>query len=67
MGSQQKKKKRTPDTRSNTSEIKRAQDLDQNRLAIQPSHEVGYRPIGVGTIDFVNVSTSIVAGTQTGT
>ena len=67
MGSQQKKKKRTSDTRAVTAEIKRTQDLDANKLAVLPTHEVGFRPIGVGTIDFVNVTTSIVTGTQTGT
>ena len=67
MGSQQKKKKRTEDTRSITSEIKRTQDLDVNKVALQPTFELGYSPVGVGVIDFVNVSTSIVTGTQTGT
>lgn len=59
MGSQQKKKKRTDDTRSLTSEIKRTQDLDVTKLAIQPTFELGYSPSGVGTISFVNVSTSL--------
>ena len=68
MGSQQKKKKRTKDVRSTTSEIKRQQDLDTNRLAIQPTFEgTAYTPQGVGVIDFVNVASSIVIGTQTGT
>jgi hypothetical protein len=61
MGSQQKKKKRTKDVRSTTSEIKRTQDLDANKLALQPSFEIGYSPTGVGTIDFVNISESINA------
>jgi hypothetical protein len=56
MGSQQKKKKRTQDPRSTTSEIKRTQDLDANRLALQPTFELGYSPIGVGMTDFVNVT-----------
>jgi hypothetical protein len=59
MGTQQKKKKRTEDTRATTAEIKRKQDLDINQLALQPTFELGYSPVGVGTIDFVNVSTSI--------
>jgi hypothetical protein len=61
MGSQQKKKKRTKDVRSTTSEIKRTQDLDANKLALQPTFELGYSPTGVGTIDFVNVTESINA------
>jgi concanavalin A-like lectin/glucanase superfamily protein/fibronectin type III domain protein len=66
MGSHQKKKKRTKDTRAVTSEIKRQQDLDANRLAIQPTFEgSSYAPRGVGLIEFCNVSTSIVGGTQT--
>lgn len=65
MGSQQKKKERTEDTRSLTSEIKRTQDLDVNKLALQPSLEVGHSPVGVGTTSYVNVSTAIVTGTQT--
>jgi len=59
MGTQQKKKKRTDDLRATTTEIKRKQDLDINQLALQPTFELGYSPIGIGTIDFVNVSTSI--------
>src|SRR4029077_14500599 len=59
MGSQQKKKKRTKDVRSTTSEIKRTQDLDANKLALQPKFELGYSPTGVGTIDLVNVTESI--------
>jgi hypothetical protein len=61
MGSQQKKKKRTKDVRSTTSEIKRTQDLDANKLALQPTFEIGYSPQGVGTIDFVSVTESINA------
>lgn len=59
MGSQQKKKKRTQDSRSLTGEIKRSQDLDVNKLALQPTFELGYSPLGVGTVSFVNVSTSL--------
>lgn len=59
MGTQQKKKKRTQDTRSVTSEVKRLQDLDVNKLALEPRFEIGYSPVGTGTIDFVNVSTSL--------
>jgi len=60
MGSHQKKKKRTKDTRAVTSEIKRQQDLDANRLAIQPTFEgSSYAPRGVGLIEFCNVSTTI--------
>jgi len=67
MGTQQKKKKRTTDTRSIVAEIKRTQDLDINKLALQPTFELGYSPVGVGMIDFVNVTTNVVVGTQTGT
>jgi hypothetical protein len=59
MGTQQKKKKRTEDSRSLTGEIKRTQDQDVNKLALQPTFELGYSPPGVGTISFVNVSTSL--------
>jgi hypothetical protein len=59
MGTQQKKKKRTEDTRSLTSEIKRTQDQDINKLALQPTFELGYSPVGVGTTSYVNVSTSL--------
>jgi hypothetical protein len=59
VGSQQKKKKRTQDNRSLTNEIKRTQDQDVNKLALQPTFELGYSPVGVGTISFVNVSTSM--------
>jgi len=65
MGSQQKKKKRTKDVRSTTSEIKRTQDLDANKLALQPRFDIGYSPLGVGTIDIVNLSETINAS-QTG-
>ena len=65
MGSQQKKKERTEDTRSLTSEIKRTQVLDINKLALQPTFELGYSPIGVGPTSYVNVSTAIVTGIQT--
>lgn len=59
MGTQQKKKKRTDDNRALTAEIKRTQDLDVNKLALEPSFELGYSPIGVGTISFVNVSSQL--------
>jgi hypothetical protein len=65
LGSQQKKKKRTKDTRSHDAEMKRAQDLDQNKLAIHSNIETGYAPLGIGTISFVDVSTSM-GSTQTG-
>jgi len=75
MGTQQKAKKRTKDTRSITSEVKRLQDLDANKLVLEPVIEGGtnlagqidYSPQGVGTTSFVNVTTNVVVGTQTGT
>ena len=59
MGTEQKKKKRTEDTRSLTSEIKRTQVLDVNKLALEPKLEIGYSPVGVGTTSYVNVSSSL--------
>lgn len=59
MGSTQKKKKRTDDVRSTITDIQREQDLDVNKLALQPTFELGYSPLGVGVVDFVNVSTSL--------
>ncbi len=59
MGTEQKKKKRTEDVRSLTSEIKRTQVLDVNKLALEPRLEIGYSPVGVGTTSYVNVSTSL--------
>jgi hypothetical protein len=59
VGSGQKKKKRTDDVRSTITDIQREQDLDVNKLALQPTFDLGYSPLGVNTIDFVNVSTSI--------
>jgi len=61
MGTQQKKKKRTTDARSTISEIKRTQDADAIRLAIQPTFEIGYSPLGVSMIDFVNVTDTVGA------
>lgn len=57
--------------------IKKLLGLDVNRLAIGPDIEgiitgglfgsIDFTTTGVNTISFVNVSTSIVIGTQTGT
>jgi len=59
MGTQQKKKKRTTDTRVGLVEVKRTQDLDANKLALQPIFNFGHSPTGVGMIDFVNVTDTI--------
>jgi hypothetical protein len=67
MGTQQKKKDITLEARSIIAELKRTQDIDVNKLALEPSFELGYSPVGIGTTSYVNVSTSIVTGTQTGT
>lgn len=68
MGTQQKKKKRTPDVQAVIAEIKQTQDLDANKLALQPVFEgLTYAPLGVGLTDYINVTTNIVVGTQTGT
>lgn len=62
MGSQSKKKKKTPDIRATVAEIKRTQDADAIKLAIQPSFEgTALSPVGINIIDWVNVSTSIDA------
>ena len=66
MGTQQKKKKKVTDTNAVVAEIKRTQTLEIVTQALQPAFEIGYSPLGINTIDFVNVSSSIVAGTQTG-
>ena len=56
------------DARDELMEAERLRIADINRLAIaQVFENITFSPNGVGTISFVNVSTSIVTGTQTGT
>jgi hypothetical protein len=59
VGSQQKKKKGTPDPRLIVSDIKREADQAAVRTALQPTTEVGRNPITRSMIDFVNVTETI--------
>jgi Fibronectin type 3 domain-containing protein len=54
-----KKKKRTKDPRSTEMEIKRKQDLDHNKLALQPRFEVGYSLVGICVTEHCDVTETI--------
>jgi hypothetical protein len=59
VGSQQKKKKGTPDPRLIVSDIKREADQSAVRTALEPTTEVGRNPITRTMIDFVNITETI--------
>ena len=57
MASHHKKKKKTPDVNVVIADIKRDQDQDATRTAIQPAFEgTTYMPPMRAMIDFVNVT-----------
>jgi len=61
-------RERIEDLRIDVTAFKRLMGLDINRLALADGFEsVTYTPLGIGVLSVVNVSTSIVTGTQTGT
>jgi hypothetical protein len=66
LGSHHKKKKKTPSINVIVTDIKRDQDQDATRTAIQPSFEgITYMPSIRSMIDFVNV-TETMDSSQTG-
>jgi hypothetical protein len=62
------RREQTPDFRNEVEKILRLQDADINTRALGQTFEgTAFMDTGSGTIDFVNVSTNVVVGTQTGT
>jgi hypothetical protein len=56
MGSHHKKKKKTQNVQVVIADIKRDQDQDTVRTALQPATDHGFNPIMRTQIDFVNVT-----------